>query len=271
MPAKGQKITEEHRAAIRAAAAGRAIGQSPQKTCPKCRETKPRKDFGLRAPNAQGKVYSKSYCKQCENLISTEKHRGDPERTKARNKVTSLSRYFDMTPDQYQELLEQQGGVCAICREEAPADSRLHIDHDHSDGQVRGLLCRDCNHGLGRFKDDPVLLERAIAYLASPRPSLADGTTFSYQGREAKGRQPKRPIPADLAKLSLDLRDLRSGRTKVSVSRATGLSVSAIGKLENPAIRTGRVEDLFTLLNLYDTPLVVSLQEPFDQTTLIAS
>ncbi|HEY7485925.1 MAG TPA: endonuclease VII domain-containing protein [Streptosporangiaceae bacterium] len=58
-------------------------------------------------------------------------------------------------------MLEEQGGVCPICREDAPTD----VDHDHETGAVRGILCSSCNTGMGQFKDDPVALRRAAEYL----------------------------------------------------------------------------------------------------------
>ena len=60
-------------------------------------------------------------------------------------------------------MIEVQGGLCLICREK-PAK---HVDHDHATGKVRGILCFSCNRGLGKFEDDPSLLERAITYLGS--------------------------------------------------------------------------------------------------------
>lgn len=65
---------------------------------------------------------------------------------------------------QYQTILEEQNGVCYICEEK---DFRnLAVDHDHSTGRVRRLLCTNCNTGLGKFKDDPNLLKRAAEYVA---------------------------------------------------------------------------------------------------------
>ena len=72
-----------------------------------------------------------------------------------------------MTPEAYLEMLEQQGGVCAVCSngQKAKGRYRLHIDHDHDTGEIRGLLCGRCNAGLGFFSDNPELVEKALAYL----------------------------------------------------------------------------------------------------------
>ena len=63
---------------------------------------------------------------------------------------------------EYERLLAQQDSKCGICsRELAPP----HIDHDHKTGKLRGLLCFNCNVGLGHFQDSPELLAKAMAYL----------------------------------------------------------------------------------------------------------
>ncbi len=72
-----------------------------------------------------------------------------------------------ITEDRYRELLTLQGGVCAICKGDPNGKGRLAIDHDHKTGEARGLLCSNCNPGLGFFKDDPLLLAQAIRYLAT--------------------------------------------------------------------------------------------------------
>jgi hypothetical protein len=80
-------------------------------------------------------------------------------------------RRYGLTLEDYEQLLAEQGGSCAICGgfpdpEGVQAASRLHVDHCHESGRPRSLLCMHCNRGLGAFRDDPVLMQRAIAYLA---------------------------------------------------------------------------------------------------------
>lgn len=71
----------------------------------------------------------------------------------------------------YDAMLAAQGGVCAICGrpETRPAPngqpSRLHVDHNHSTGLVRGLLCNNCNQAIGKMGDDPDRLITAAEYL----------------------------------------------------------------------------------------------------------
>jgi hypothetical protein len=65
-------------------------------------------------------------------------------------------------------LLQSQGGRCAICHTDQPGGhGRFHIDHDHVSGRIRGLLCNNCNRGLGSLKHDPDFLRKAITYLES--------------------------------------------------------------------------------------------------------
>jgi hypothetical protein len=85
---------------------------------------------------------------------------------KARSgRKSHLKRTFDLTPAEYEIKLAEQQGVCLICGRPPAVGKTLDIDHDHKTERVRGLLCRNCNHGLGKFGDDPLVLSSAIAYL----------------------------------------------------------------------------------------------------------
>lgn len=101
------------------------------------------------------------------------------ESEKARRRIQrrrwkARRRYRDrgLTEAEYHELLATQDGLCAICRSE-PGHYALAIDHDHATGVVRGLLCTNCNVGLGHFKDDPAVLQAALAYLLFHKPGVA--------------------------------------------------------------------------------------------------
>jgi hypothetical protein len=79
-----------------------------------------------------------------------------------------MKRNYGMSFKQYEEMLFSQDGVCAICKAEPPVNqhkTRLNIDHDHSTGKVRGLLCDCCNRALGLMRDNTDLLQKAIDYL----------------------------------------------------------------------------------------------------------
>lgn len=87
------------------------------------------------------------------------------------HRAIQLKRDFGITVEQYDEMLKGQDSVCAICGK--PETSRnkyrdvqpLAVDHCHTTGKVRALLCSNCNRGLGCFKDDPDLLLKAVSYL----------------------------------------------------------------------------------------------------------
>ena len=74
---------------------------------------------------------------------------------------------YKIRPADYWRMHEDQSGRCALCSEpERGKRGMLHVDHDHATGRVRGLLCHHCNVALGHFRDDPVRLQAAIAYLS---------------------------------------------------------------------------------------------------------
>lgn len=78
---------------------------------------------------------------------------------------------YGLTGTAYGRMFDTQNGKCAICRR-APINKPLSVDHDHSTGDVRGLLCHGCNAGLGYFEDDPLRLHAAFRYLTSRRKML---------------------------------------------------------------------------------------------------
>jgi hypothetical protein len=101
-----------------------------------------------------------------------EKHRAkqrawyaaDPERSKQKARRAALAK-FGLTMAEYDALLHQQGGTCAICKRTDSAGRHLAVDHNHNTDEVRGLLCSNCNPGIGYFNDSPALLRAAIDYL----------------------------------------------------------------------------------------------------------
>jgi len=98
---------------------------------------------------------------------------------KARNQ--QLKRDYGITLEEYNERLEFQGGVCAICKCPPTGRFQLAVDHCHSTGMIRGLLCSFCNHGIGNFRDDVERLASAISYL--------DEASKTKTGFQAKGRK----------------------------------------------------------------------------------
>lgn len=77
----------------------------------------------------------------------------------------NLKTKYGITIEQYDAMLEAQGGVCAICSTPDPEGQRLGVDHCHTTGQIRDLLCTRCNRGIGHFFDDPSRVDKAAAYL----------------------------------------------------------------------------------------------------------
>ena len=73
-----------------------------------------------------------------------------------------IKRNYGMTKEQFTQLLADQDGVCAVCRRKP---KKFTVDHCHTSGRVRGLLCYSCNSALGMFKDSPELIQAAKDYL----------------------------------------------------------------------------------------------------------
>lgn len=122
------------------------------KWCARCKQYLVVAEF---APN--GKKLA-AYCRPCGSAYRHER---------------SLAVTFGLTPEQYDHMLELQGGRCAIC-EKRPGKRRLAVDHDHETGEIRGLLCTRCNHKLlGAAHESQAMLRRAARYLDEP-PALTN-------------------------------------------------------------------------------------------------
>lgn len=87
-------------------------------------------------------------------------------RNPAHARDLSLSYKFGIKPGTYAKMLAAQSGKCAICGATANGKrTRFHIDHNHVDNKIRGLLCTCCNQGIGGLRDNPALLRLAADYL----------------------------------------------------------------------------------------------------------
>lgn len=157
------------------------------KHCTACDTTKPVSDFGRNRARKDGLSHSCRPCTRAKDRQWRERNPSQRERNRVRSAAlyADQDRYLDyryrslfgITLAQYDAMLAAQGGGCAICGT-PPSDGepRLAVDHDHRccptkkrscGGCVRGLLCGNCNRGLGYFKDQADVLLRASRYLAA--------------------------------------------------------------------------------------------------------
>lgn len=168
--------------------------EADPKRCVKCGEVKPLSEFTI---HNREKGQHRNFCHECEKAWIRKYHktpqgkekrkkwvdqnkekieeykevyRNDPEKTKASKKYHRkywLMKQFGLTPDDYDRMLKDQNGCCAICGSDKSGNrsKNFMIDHDHGTGKVRGLLCRRCNQAIGAFDDNPDLLRKAADYL----------------------------------------------------------------------------------------------------------
>jgi hypothetical protein len=127
---------------------------APGKRCAVCGEIKPLEEFPRNKNYADGHHCN---CKPCHNA----QVRQSRERLHGGSRHYHLKRRYGIGADEVDDLIASQGGVCAVCGRPDPD----HVDHDHASGRVRGILCFNCNGGLGQFADDLDRLVGAIRYL----------------------------------------------------------------------------------------------------------
>lgn len=131
------------------------------KQCSKCSVVKPIEAFSRRRNRPDGHHY---HCRECMAAACRRWDREHvPERVAHHRHLTLRRR--GITAEQYDELLESQRGVCAVCGGPPTGKGRFHIDHDHRTGRTRGLLCLHCNILLGMARENRHRFYRAMSYL----------------------------------------------------------------------------------------------------------
>lgn len=141
--------------------------------CRNCGEGKPFAEFGTE----QTTRGIKSVCKNCEKLRNRARYQGSAEvRIKEADRARTVN--YGMSAGEFTAMLCAQAGLCAACDAQlGPARKELHIDHCHSTGIIRGLLCRGCNLAAGHVNDSPDRLRLLIAYLEKPESeTLSDSS-----------------------------------------------------------------------------------------------
>lgn len=167
------------------------------KICTKCLQEKPMTAYSKDSRNSDG---FKCMCKECINEYKRSWERSNPEikakakarciewnkknrkksrenskkyriENKKRNRNKELMKKYGIDLMDYDSLYSYQNGKCAICQKSCPSRGPdcLFVDHEHvGNMEVRGLLCRNCNTGIGMLKDDIQNLKNAIKYLENP-------------------------------------------------------------------------------------------------------
>jgi hypothetical protein len=139
------------------------------KRCPRCEQVKPIDQFPLskgRGNRIDGRY---PYCLSCKAGVMRDANRRYREThpiDHQRYNLTRAAKRLGVSVEAVEARLAEQGGVCAICGGGPTGNhGRLVIDHNHTTGAVRGLLCGMCNQGIGSLKDSIPVLEAAVAYL----------------------------------------------------------------------------------------------------------
>lgn len=164
---------------------------SDTKVCARCGHEKSVEQFSKRSASPNGRHY---YCRVCAaeiNRKAYQQHRKERlalakeyardatnrarihayqveyrKKYRPRRQARELELFYGISQSQYDAMLSEQNGACAICgKPEKRQGRRLGVDHCHETGEIRGLICLKCNIGIGSFDDDPATLMCAVRYL----------------------------------------------------------------------------------------------------------
>ena len=140
------------------------------KTCNQCGEARVFSDFYPKS-GARGKDYAltaagySNDCKVCTNQARKTYILNNPDKAKASDRAYHLSNY-GLTISEYNKMFNEQNGCCLGCeKHQTELKKRLCVDHCHTTGKVRGLLCTSCNAGLGQLKENVSIFNNLIKYI----------------------------------------------------------------------------------------------------------
>jgi hypothetical protein len=147
------------------------------KTCNICNLSKPLTSFRFIRKNKNGTDLYKARCVECDNQQQLKRYHNltiNEKRERKRKSVQTLgkdyfkryklNRYYNLTLEEFNQMYELQKGKCYLC-EKTISGKEVKVDHNHTTGKVRKLLCHNCNTSLGLLNEDIKLFEKCIDYL----------------------------------------------------------------------------------------------------------
>ena len=142
--------------------------------CQNCHKKAKRRERGLRKPGPKPQAQRRTHCgvghemTEENTLWANDAARGRVrDRCRTCFRLSAIKRNYGLEPEEYTALGDAQSWRCGICDTPFGLNPRdTHVDHDHDTGAVRGLLCLNCNTGLGLLGDSTEGLAKAVNYLA---------------------------------------------------------------------------------------------------------
>ena len=125
------------------------------------------KDLSLFQKDRSKPLGYRNQCKECRSIISNKWKSNNSKKQGIKRANAHMERRYGITIEEYDIMFIRQDGKCDICGSSgfAKGKSRMNIDHCHTTGKVRGLLCNNCNSGIGKLKESESIMLNAIEYI----------------------------------------------------------------------------------------------------------
>lgn len=134
------------------------------KTCTSCNIEQDEEQFYLHRSARTSEGYRRPICKSCHKNTTVKWQNENSDKVSLIRRRTKLKQKYGISVEEYDAMFKEQNGVCKLCYKEHTRRP-LNVDHCHSTGKVRGLLCDKCNMALGLLNDDVKLIDKIKDYL----------------------------------------------------------------------------------------------------------